>query len=168
MNKLVLYLVVVTIVVMAFLSGYTGFFAGDNPENGDKPIGEIKTFIDNGAEAVYQDGKPVIRLFSTTWCSHCKWIKETFDNVVKEYVNEGKIIAYHWELDTGDNTLTAEIEIEVPLEELDVFDRFNPGDSIPTFVFGEKYYRIGNGYESEQDLLAEEKEFRAVIEALLQ
>ena len=174
MNKVILYVVVLSFVLMAFVAGsYSGFFVADDPMNGNTPDG-IKTFQDNGNEAVYVDGKPVIRLFSTTWCSHCKWIKETYDSVVKEYVDDGKIIAYHWQLDTGDNTLTPEIETEVPPPEIDVYDRFNPGNSIPTFVFGEKYWRIGNdvepnGYsrESNNDLPAEEAEFRAVIEELL-
>ncbi len=112
-------------------------------------------------------GKPVIRLFSTTWCPHCVWIKPTFDSVVSEYVSQGKIVAYHWELDTGDNTLTNETETEVPASEKAVFAKFNPRNSIPTFVFGGKYYRVGNGYEREQDLGKEEAELRAVIEELI-
>jgi len=115
----------------------------------------------------YENGKPVIRLFSTTWCPHCSWIKDTFDKVAKEYVENGEIIAYHWEIDTGDNTLTPEVETEVPQSELAIFKTFNPRGSIPTFVFGEKYWRIGNGYERQNDLSAEEYEFRTIIYTLL-
>lgn len=113
------------------------------------------------------DGKPVIRLFSTTWCPHCVWIKPTFDRVAKEYVDAGRIVAYHWELDTGDDTLTSAAETTVPASEQAVFQKFNPRSSIPTFVFGGKYWRIGNGYEREQDLALEEREFRAVVEELI-
>ena len=60
------------------------------------------------------NGKPNIYLFSTTWCPHCKWIKDTFEKVVKEYVDAGKINAYHWEIDINDNALTATKETEVP------------------------------------------------------
>lgn len=127
----------------------------------------ITTFslMEGPVEAI--DGKPVIRLFSTTWCPHCVWIKSTYDRVVSEYVSQGKIVAYHWELDTGDNTLTNETEKEVPDSEKAVFQKFNPRGTIPTFVFGGKYYRIRNGYETEQDLGKEEQEFRAVIEELI-
>ena len=127
----------------------------------------ITTFkvIDGPVETM--DGKPVIRLFSTTWCPHCVWIKPTFDRVAKEYVDAGKIVAYHWELDTGDDTLTTAVETSVPDSEKAVFAKFNPRNSIPTFVFGGKYWRIGNGYESEQSLTLEEQEFRAVIEELI-
>lgn len=107
-------------------------------------------------------------MFSTTWCPHCKWIKETFDLTVKEYVDSGKILAYHWELDTGDNTLTEETESAVPEAELQVYREFNPRSSIPTFVFGCKYFRVGNGFESTKDLSSETKEFQAVIESILQ
>ena len=142
--------------------------ATQNPQTlQEKQVPEITTFSSNEGAVCSDNNKPVIRLYSTTWCPHCKWIKETFDSVVKEYVGAGKITAYHWELDTGDNTLTEEVETEVPQSELDLYKEFNPKGSIPSFVFGCKYYRIGTGFESSQDLKAEEKEFRAVIENLL-
>ena len=128
---------------------------------------DIKTFEETEDDICKEDGKPLIRLFSTTWCPHCEWIKETFDNTVKEYVDEGKIVAYHWELDINDNTLTEEAEKEVPESEKNIFSKYNPDGGIPTFVFGCKYLRIGNGYESESSLEKEEAEFRAVIEEFL-
>lgn len=128
----------------------------------------IKTFSQKkDAVILKEDGKPVIYLFSTTWCPHCQWIAETFDRVVKEYVNAGKIKAYHWEVDTGDNTLTTEKETKVPQNHLDIYQEFNPAGSIPTFVFGAKYFRTGNGYEQQKDLVSEEMEFKVVIEDLL-
>jgi len=45
--------------------------------------------------------------------------------------------------------------------------KFNPRGSIPTFVFGCKYYRIGAGHEETDDKTAEEAEYRLVIEELL-
>ena len=128
----------------------------------------IKTFqAKKDAVILKEEGNPVIFLFSTTWCPHCQWISQTFDKVVKEYVNSGKIKAYHFEVDTGDNTLTAEKETQVPKNYLEVYKEFNPGGSIPTFVFGAKYFRVGNGYEQQKDLVSEEAEFKAVIDDLL-
>ncbi|MFA6533803.1 MAG: thioredoxin family protein [Patescibacteria group bacterium] len=128
----------------------------------------ISTFsVKAGAEVCKQDGKPVIYLFSTTWCPHCQWIKETFDTLVKKYVAEGKIVAYHWELDTGDDTLTSAVETAVPAEMEAVYKEFNPKGSIPTYVLGCKYFRVGNGYESQQDLKAEAAEIEAAIADLL-
>ena len=121
-----------------------------------------------GKEICKENGKPVIRLFSTTWCPHCVWIKETFDKVAKEYVDKGKIKAYHWEVDTNDNTLTTEKEGKISEEEMAVYQEFNPGGSIPTFVFGCKYWRIGNTYEREKDLAKEEADFREIIDGLLE
>lgn len=129
---------------------------------------KIKTFLQKkDAQVLKEDGKPVIYLFSTTWCPHCQWIKETFDKVVKEYVASGKIKAYHWEIDINDNILTAEKETQVPNKDLNLYKEFNPQGSIPTFVFGGKYFRTGNGYEQQKDLASEETEFRAVIDDLL-
>jgi len=133
------------------------------------PEGGFTTFKSNDPNAgiCVGDGKPIIFEFSTTWCPHCKWIKSTFDETVKDYVDSGKIVAHHWELDINDDTLTAEVETSVPGSDLGVYQKFNPGGSIPTYVFGCKYYRIGNGYESQNDLASEEKEFMEVIEHLI-
>ena len=124
--------------------------------------------VKEDAEICTEDGKPVVYLFSTTWCPHCKWITETFESTAQEYVDSGDIVAYHWEIDINDDTMTAEEEGEVPQEHLAIYQEFNPRGSIPTFVFGCKYSRIGNGYESAGDLAAEEAEFRQVIETLLE
>ena len=128
----------------------------------------IKTFFQKkDAQVCKEDGRPIIYLFSTTWCPHCQWIDETFDKVAKEYVNTGKIKAFHWQIDTGDNTLTEIKETKVPDKDLAIYSEFNPQGSIPTFVFGCKYFRTGNGYEQQKDLAAEEAEFREVIGDLL-
>lgn len=135
---------------------------------GPANVGTLGSFIDSGESIETVDGKPVVRLFTTTWCPHCTWIKETYDSVVKEYIDAGKIVAYHWELDTGDDSITEEVESEVPPEEDAVYRHFNPRGSIPTFVFGGRYYRVGNGYESQSDLEAEEADFRMLIDSLIE
>ena len=144
-----------------------------NPQTPTGPpnVGSFGTsansITDSGYEIELQDGKPVIRLFSTTWCPHCIWVKETFDRVAKEYVDAGKIVAFHWEVDTGDNTLTEAVESNVPASELAVFNAFNPSGGIPTFVFGGRYYRVGNAFEQTDDLVSEEAEFRAMFDELI-
>ncbi len=138
------------------------------PPTGPPVVGELETFTDSGYEIELQDGKPVIRLFSSTACGHCNWVRDTFEEVANEYVAEGKIVAYHWEVNTGDDALTEEVEAEVPESELAVYREFNPSGTIPTFVFGGKYYRVGVRYRAEDDLDAEAADFRAVIEALLE
>ena len=74
----------------------------------------------------------------------------------------------HWELDTGDNILTPEIETKVPEDILDIYKKYNPKGSIPTFLFGGKYMRIGNGYESKGNLTAEKEDFKFIIGKLLE
>jgi thiol-disulfide isomerase/thioredoxin len=167
-NKLYVYgsiIAVIAIVVVLF-----AFSNKPNDVPTEKPnITTLVTFNEKlGADVCTQDGKPIIRLFSTTWCPHCKWITGTYESTVQKYVDEGKIVAHHWELDIKDDTLTSEDEGEVPESEEDLFVNFNPQQSIPTFVFGCKYYRTGNGYETEGNLLAEEAEFEYVIERLIQ
>ena len=125
---------------------------------------EGKTFKETKDDVCKEGDKPVIRLFSTTNCPKCMWVKGIFDSVAKEYLAEGKIEAYHWELDTGDNALTEKIEDGIPKAELVVFQKYNPESTVPTFIFGCKYVRIGIGYED--DINSEESEFRAIIEEL--
>jgi protein-disulfide isomerase len=142
-----------------------GVFPAPPPTDGAS-IGTFKSF--EGDEVCTEDGKPIISLYSTTWCPHCKWITETYESTVQEYVDAGQIVAQHWEIDINDDTLTEEVETEFPAEDNAIYSKFNPRGSIPTFVFGCKYYRVGNGYESQQDLASEEEDFRAVIEALIE
>jgi thiol-disulfide isomerase/thioredoxin len=128
----------------------------------------ITTFqVFPNAQVCAQDGKPIIRLYSTTWCPHCKWVNDTFNGVMKEYVDSGKIVAMHWDVDIKDDQFTPKIEDNFPKAELDIFESANANGTIPTYVFGCKYYRVGNGFESQDDLDAEAGEFKAVIEKLL-
>lgn len=128
--------------------------------------------VRENAEICTEDGKPIIRLFATTWCPHCKWIKETYIGVVEEYMAKGEIVAYLWNADVGDNVLTEKTEKQLPREENVIFQEFNPQQSIPTYVFGCKYHRIGNAFEgrsaSQETLLAAEaKEFRFIIDKVI-
>ncbi|TSC95576.1 MAG: hypothetical protein Athens101410_450 [Parcubacteria group bacterium Athens1014_10] len=134
---------------------------------GPKIISSIGTFGEVESEICKDGDKPIIRLFSSTTCPHCVWIKKTFDKVAKEYVGTGKIKAYHWELDQQDNTLTEEKETQIPDSEIKILTDFNPEGYVPVFIFGCKYFRIGTGYERENDLAKEEAEFKEIIDELL-
>lgn len=159
-------IMIVLAALIIFFGSYaiTGFVTVDTDDGDDKDIGKITTFRDIGTDICLEDGKPVIRLFSTTRCPHCTWVRDTFDSVAKEYADKGLIVAYHWELDTGDNTITPEIEREVPDSEVGIFRSFS-GGYVPAYSMGCRYVRVGNGHENE-GLEAEEAEFRAVIEML--
>lgn len=167
MKYLAIGLVFGLVLLSGCLDGGTGLVSLDTSISSNVGPTQIQTFSETNNEICKEDGKPIIRLFSTTWCPHCKWVSNAFESTVQEYVNEGKIVAYHWEVDIGDNTLTTGRELSVPASETAIFKQFNSRESIPTFVFGCKYYRIGNGFESQNNLDAEIGEFKAVIEALL-
>ncbi|MFO8016600.1 MAG: SurA N-terminal domain-containing protein [Candidatus Woesearchaeota archaeon] len=152
----------------------TGNAAGseviDSSSGSDSPSGDEGntggTFSSTGEDICYEDGKPVVLLFSTTQCPHCTWISDTFDSVAREYMDEGKIVARHWQMDTKDNTLTSEEETEVPMKDIKIFQKYSQG-AVPFFSFGCKYIRLGNGYESQDNLKAEEEEFRKLIQSLV-
>jgi len=124
------------------------------------------SFSSTGSQTCRENGKPIIRLYSTTWCPHCKWVKDTFDKIMKEEVAKGNIAAYHWEMDTGDNTLTEAVETAVPQAEQALAQQYNPSGGVPFYLFGCSYMRTGNAFESENDLVKEESEFRRMISQL--
>ncbi len=131
------------------------------------PLKNFKTFKSTGlATNVNSNGKPVILLFSSMGCSHCQWISETFDEVVKEYVQKGLIEAHHYDVDTKDDLLTRVHEAEIPEPYLKLKEERDK-DYVPYFNFGGLYERNGNGYEEQDDFFAEEMEMRQVIDALL-
>lgn len=128
-------------------------------------VRNYETFTEYDLDICKEDGKPVAYLFSTTWCSHCSWIAETFNAWAKD--NSDKVVAYHWEVDINDDTLTDKTEDKIPDEHMEVYNKFNPRGSIPTFVFGCRYSRVGNGYESDQDLNKEIESFDKILKELL-
>lgn len=132
-----------------------------------KIIGQVGTFDEVSEPICKRNGKPVVLMFSTSWCPHCQWARPLFQAAVKNYVKSGKIVAHDWELDTNDDTLTTAKETAVPQEDKDLYEKYNPSGSIPTFIFGCKYYRVGTGNERSNNTAAEQKEFEDLIDKLL-
>lgn len=129
------------------------------------PAGSILTFKVSGDALCTSNGKPIIRMFSLTQCSHCQWIFPAFEAVIQEY--SGRIVVHDWQLDADDDALTPEQETQIPVLEETIFQKYNPQISVPTFVFGCKYFRVGTAYEASGGLEAEKIEFRSVIDELL-
>ena len=101
------------------------------------------------------NNKPIIRFFSTTWCPHCQYADPIFAAVMQEYGD--KITVRHYDIDV--NT--------PPADDMAEFKKFSPNGNIPAYSFGCEYYRIGNSFESTDDINAEKTEFRRVINLLL-
>ena len=108
---------------------------------------DIKEFTDTQEGTCNKDGKPIMRLFTTTTCPQCDIAKNAFDSTVKNLIEQDKIVAYHWELDIGDNTLTSETEEGIPRSEVEIFKKFNSKSTVPTFILGCRYVRTGNAYD---------------------
>ncbi len=168
MDKESMVIIALAAAILVFSSyAMTGFLTAQ-PDTGEPGDGwEITTFTDQGKSIELVGGKPVIRMFCESDSPQCEWAGPTYDRVVKEYVDAGKIVAYHWQLDINDDTLTEGID-GIPESEFAVFYEINPRGFTPTYVFGGTYTRIGNGFERSGDLESEEKEFRAVIEQVLE
>lgn len=174
-NKINIFLAIFFGIIIVVIGGYLVLntqkdesVQGENTITPTASRQEGTFFVDDSLSVCTYEEKPVVYLFSTTWCSHCQWIKETFDRVAKEYMGQDKIVAYHWEVDTGDNTLTDKTENSVPTDAMNIYKQFNPQSSIPTFVIGCQYWRVGNGYEGTDDLASEEAEFRKLFDTVIE
>jgi len=146
----------------------TGVQKSPVTENSLAPEKKFQTFNDTGRGICKNNaGLPIVILFTSSRCTHCIWIGETFDSTVMEYVDNGLIEAHHYDLDTKDDLLTAAIETKIPQSYLEIDQHRNPEGYVPYFNFGCKYDRIGTGYEKLDDLASETREFRQVIDSLL-
>ena len=139
----------------------------DTVESGNRISSNSKfpTFRDTGKDICKNDkGQPIVLLFGREGCPHCKWVGDTFDDTVKEYVDMGLIEAHHYDTITNDDLLTQRIEKEIPM---DSFKKIEEVGSVPYFNFGCRYDRVGTGYEATDDLFGEEIEMRKVLDDLL-
>ena len=128
------------------------------PENIDKLV--LKTFEETNDE-VCSEEKPIIRLYTTSFCEVCKESGRMFQDLVTNFMIDGSIQARHWSLDTGDNLLTLKKENGVPKEEVAIFKKYSPNNHVPTVVLGCKYKHVGKfGIEQED-------EFKAIIKTLV-
>jgi hypothetical protein len=90
-----------------------------------------------------------------------------FDLVAREYSDRGLVAAHHYDVETGDDLLTGEVETQIPEAHLKIGQRGDPEGYLPYFNFGCRFDRFGTGYEDQDDLAAEAEEMSRVIESLL-
>jgi thiol-disulfide isomerase/thioredoxin len=112
-------------------------------------------------------GQPVIFLFTSHLCSHCQWFGKIYDVIVKNYVEDGRIEAHHYDILTKDDLLTEEVETEIPEEIFELYHRGSPKDLVPYINYSCKFERVGNGYEKTKDTEAEGQEMMDVIDTLI-
>ena len=128
------------------------------PKNIDKLV--LKTFEETNDE-VCSEEKPIIRLYTTSFCEVCKESGRMFQDLVTNFMIDESIQARHWSLDTSDNLLTSKKENGVPKEEIAIFKKYSPNNRVPTVVLGCKYKHVGKfGIEQED-------EFKAIIKTLV-
>lgn len=164
------------VIIFAVIAGIF-FFSIELPPTGQVVMtgldavepGEITTFLAYEMDTCTDNGKPTVIQFSVSTCPHCTWVEDAFRAAVKPYVAEGKISAYLWNLDTGDNRLTEVIENkdDIPKKHLQIFSHFDTQQQVPFFVIGCRYYRLGTAYEIEDSKEKEVAEIKAVIEQML-
>ncbi len=125
----------------------------------------FKTFEDLGGSICALDGKPIIRMYSKDTCDHCKWSKPLFKEVMAEY--GGAVVAHIWEFGSEDDMMTADVEGLIPSGEQDVFFSSKASGTVPYFVFGCRFVRVGNGYYIQGRADLEKEEMRQIVNYLL-
>ncbi|MBR9699400.1 hypothetical protein GOV09_03015 [Candidatus Woesearchaeota archaeon] len=122
--------------------------------------GERNEFLMLEDELCLEDGKPIIRVYTSTTCEKCNL--DVFEQVAAEY----DVAVYEWQLDTGDNLVTREIEETLSQEEFQVLMEYNPDVAVPSYVFGCKYIRYGNAFP-DGNAKEEGRAFREILDQLV-
>jgi thiol-disulfide isomerase/thioredoxin len=92
-------------------------------------------FIPTEDEICFEDGKPVIYYFGSTTCPHCEWERPVITEVAESF---GDNIVFYDHTDTEEDT--------------DVMMKYNPQGYIPMMVLGCRYYHIGAGENSGEEV----------------
>lgn len=127
----------------------------------------VRSFTKTGAGICREGGRPVMEAFTSSACGNCQQVVERLSVMLAGYIQQGRITAHIWELDTGDDLTTPAREGGVPKASVERFKRFNAEQTVPTYVFGCMYARSGHLPGAEGNVNAEAEEFRTVIEAVL-
>lgn len=107
---------------------------------------------DTASQICYDpSGKLILREFSASWCSDCTALTPLYNQLVQSYGS--RIVSYSWVVDKQ----------SVPAGEEAIYSKYSPNSSIPTFVFGCKYYMIGSASQKSTWLNAS----TAVVDYLL-
>jgi len=103
------------------------------PETQGEKTPTIGNFSVGEDEICKENEKPIIYFFGSTSCPHCTWEHPIIEKVVKDFE---EYISFHNNMDSNADT--------------DIFSKYSTG-SIPTLVFGCKYYRVGSGEQSGEE-----------------
>jgi|GEM_PF-1399119 len=135
---------------------------------GEKIVFEPNRFqIDPNARVCAKGQWVIVRMYSNSTCKECVWVREIFDEVVKEWEEKGRIHPIRWDVDTGDNNYTTEVEESIPASDRKLFRMYSPEMEIPTFILGCKYYRVGSGYYEILDRASEKRDLEDAIREIV-
>lgn len=85
-------------------------------------------------------GKPIVYFFGTSTCPHCQWEKPILEGVMAKFKDS---VVFNENIDTE--------------KDIEIFNKYNPSGTVPTLVFGCKYYRVGSG-----ETIGEEQEAKVL------
>ncbi|TSC53643.1 MAG: hypothetical protein LiPW16_341 [Microgenomates group bacterium LiPW_16] len=97
-------------------------------------------------EICQENGKPIVYLFGSESCPHCRWEKPIFEKVVAKFTD--KIVVHN------------NIDKQADMEVFQKYSSINQG-AIPFLVLGCRYVRVGSGEVAGE--IEEEKNLTALI-----
>lgn len=103
----------------------------EEPVQEETPVG----FVPTEDEVCLEDGKPVIHYFGSTTCPHCGWERPVITEVAESF---GDNIVFYDHTDSDAET--------------DLMMKYNPQGYIPMMVLGCRYYHIGAGENSGEEV----------------
>lgn len=142
-------------------------YGQDQVDEAVKPVPVNNFLIDDDSRVCFDGPRIIIRMYGNTTCEECIWVKSIYDKVAREYQSYGEVTPIRWELDTQDNALTKPNETEIPSSEIRLLKKYTENETIPTFILGCKYIRVGSGHYETRDAKAEEQDMRNAIRELV-
>ncbi len=128
----------------------------------------IVSFSQSGEVCNFNGTIPIF-MFTTSTCKECRIVASRLTALLQSYESKGDspFAPYIWELDTGDNLYTAEVEQGVPKAHIAIFKGLSSQGEVPAYSFGCAYTRVGHLPNSAGNVNAEEEEFTSVLSALV-
>ncbi|MBN1386556.1 peptidylprolyl isomerase [Candidatus Woesearchaeota archaeon] len=114
-----------------------------------------------------EDNRTIVRLYTVSYQEASQFAEAAFRQALERFDRSGELSAYVWQVDTNDDVMTPELESAIPQEELDLFRKYNPGNSVPAYLIGCKYLRIGNGHWENKDMASETLEIEAMFDEII-
>jgi len=82
-----------------------------------------KLSLENFKETNEEPCGLILRMYTASFCNNCEESRNVFKEVIENFKVDEVNVAI-WDIDTGDNLLTSKKEVNLPLEEFEMFKKY--------------------------------------------